>query len=76
MQGQVLQMEPEAKAISERCMKSVASCQNGNSSFMDCSIKAYQVLKQCAELQELVDVNKLLLHEANLFCLKFLRSVE
>ena len=64
---QVLQIELDVHEISERCLKSVASCQNSNSSFTDCSIKGYQVLEQCAELQELVDVNKLLLQEANTF---------
>ena len=64
---QVLQIELEAHEISERCLKSVVSCQNSNSSFMDFSIKAYQVLEQCAELQELLDVNKHILNKANHF---------
>ena len=64
---QVLQIELEAHEISERCLKSVASCQNSNNSSMDSSIKAYQVLEQCAELQELIDLTKLLLHAAKNF---------
>ena len=64
---QVLQIELDSHNISERCLKSVASCQNSNSSSLDCSIKAYQVLEQCAELQELLDVNKLILNKANHF---------
>ena len=42
---QVLQIELDAHNISERCLKSVASCQNSNNSSMDCSIKVYQVLE-------------------------------
>ena len=64
---QVLQIELEAHEISERCLKSVASCQNSNNSSMDSSIKAYQVLEQGAELQELLDATKLVLHSAKNF---------
>ena len=39
---QVLQIELDAHNISDRCLKSVASCQNSNKSSIDCSIKAYQ----------------------------------
>ena len=41
---QVLQIELDAHNISDRCLKSVASCQNSNNSSMDWSIKAYQRL--------------------------------
>ena len=72
---ETLEIEWEAHEISEQCLKSVASCQNSssmnqfdqNSFTMDCSIKAYQVLEQCAELQELLDATKLALQMAGNF---------
>ena len=71
--SQSLEIESDAHEISEQCLKAVARCQNTSSiehsdqsSFsMDCSIKAYQVLEQCAELQELLDVIKLVLQSAS-----------
>ena len=70
---QVLQIELEAHEISEKCLKCVSSCQSLDSDFtktslsMDCSIRAYQVLEQCAELQELLDITKLRLKSARNF---------
>ena len=43
---------------------------------MDCSIKAYQVLEQCAELQELLDVVKLALQSASIYFNDSLKAFE
>ena len=82
--NQALKIEGDAHEISEQCLKAVARCQNSssmehsdqNSISMDCSIKAYQVLEQCAELQELLDVVKLALQSASIYFNDSLKAFE
>ena len=58
-------IESDAHNISEKALRYAANCQstvcNESSISTDCSIKAYQVLEKCAELQEhLDDINTIL----------------